>query len=60
MIRTLAYLDPGSSAIILQMIAGGVAALAVATKLFWGRILRLLRIKKDEPQTEATSKTDSA
>ena len=60
MTGTLAYLDPGSSSIIIQMIVGGVAALAVATKLFWKRILRLLHIRKGEPQTEATSKTDPA
>jgi hypothetical protein len=46
MLSTLAYLDPGSAGIILQMIGGGLAALAVALKLFWRRILRLLRIKK--------------
>lgn len=59
MIKTLAYLDPGSSSIIIQMIAGGVAAIAVSAKLFWGRILRFLRIRKDEPQTQAAPDTDS-
>lgn len=42
----LAYLDPGSAGIVLQMLAGGLAALAVALKLFWRRILRFLRIRK--------------
>jgi hypothetical protein len=46
---SFAYLDPGSASIILQMIAGGLAALAVTTKLFWRRILRFLRIKRDDP-----------
>jgi hypothetical protein len=45
----LAYLDAGSAAIILQMIAGGLAAFGVALKLFWGRILRFLRVKKSDP-----------
>jgi hypothetical protein len=58
MIRTLAYLDPGSSSIIIQMIVGGAAALAVTAKLFWGNILRFLRIRKDEPQTEVTAEPD--
>jgi hypothetical protein len=58
MTSTLAYLDPGSSSIIIQMIAGGVAALAVTAKLFWGQILRFLHIRKDEPQTEVPSDTD--
>lgn len=58
MSTTLAYLDPGSSSIIIQMLAGGVAALAVAAKLYWGRILRFLRIRKDEPHAETPSDTD--
>ena len=59
MSTTLAYLDPGSSSVILQMVAGGLAAVAVVAKLCWGRILRFLRIKKDEPRAEVDSKTDS-
>ena len=59
MSSTLAYLDPGSAGIILQMIGGGLAALAVAVKLFWRRILRFLRIKKDDPRAEVASKTES-
>jgi hypothetical protein len=60
MSRTLAYLDPGTSSMILQMIAGGLAAAGVATKLFWGRILKFLRIRKDDPQEDSTSKPDSS
>jgi hypothetical protein len=59
MIRTVAYLDPGSSSIIVQMIVGGAAALAVTAKVFWARILRFLRIRKDEPDAEATSEPDA-
>ena len=47
----LAYLDPGSGSMILQILAGGVAAVAVTAKLYWNRLLRFLRIKKDEPET---------
>jgi len=36
---------------ILQIIAGGVAAVAVTAKLYWNRLLRFLRIRKDEPET---------
>ena len=49
MMSTLAYLDPGSSSAILQLIAGGLAAVAVSAKLFWHRILRFLRIRRDDP-----------
>jgi hypothetical protein len=51
---TLAYLDPGTSSMILQIIAGGLAAAGVATKVFWGRILKFLRIRKDDPQEDST------
>jgi len=36
---------------ILQILAGGVAAVAVTAKLYWNRVLRFLRIRKDEPET---------
>ena len=52
MSTVLAYLDPGSTSVILQMIAGGLAAFGVALRLFWGRILRFLRIRKDEREPE--------
>jgi hypothetical protein len=60
MTTVLAYLDPGSGSMILQIIAGGLAAVAVTAKLYWNRLLKLLRIKKEEPQSEAASKPDSA
>ena len=50
MIGTLAYLDPGSASMILQMLVGGLAAVAVSIKLFWRRILRFLHLKRDEPE----------
>jgi len=57
MSSTFAYLDPGSSSVILQMLAGGVAALAVTAKLFWQRIVRFLHIKRDDPEKEDASTT---
>ena len=47
---------------ILQILAGGVAAVAVTAKLYWNRILRFLRIRKDEPEpaeTRPAGSTDS-
>ena len=55
MSSTLAYLDPGSASVILQMIGGGAAAVAVMGKLFWRRILRFLHIKRD-PASEPDSR----
>jgi hypothetical protein len=53
----LAYLDPGSGSMILQILAGGLAAVAVTAKLYWNRILRFLRIRKDDdvPEQQADS-----
>jgi hypothetical protein len=48
----LAYLDPGSGSMILQMIAGGTAAVAVTAKLYWRRVLKFLRIRKDDEQDD--------
>ena len=59
MSTTLAYLDPGTSSMILQIIAGGLAAAGVATKLFWGRILRFLRIRKNDTDDKPSSKRDA-
>jgi hypothetical protein len=50
MTTLLAYLDPGSGSMILQIIAGGLAAVAVTAKLYWGRLLRFLRIRKPEDE----------
>jgi hypothetical protein len=40
---------------ILQMIAGAVAAAFVFLKVFWRRILRALHIVKATPTTEAAA-----
>ena len=60
MTSVLAYLDPGSGSMILQILAGGLAAVAVTAKLYWGRILRFLRIRKDEPETEVPTQKSEA
>jgi hypothetical protein len=42
----LAYLDPGSGSMIVQILAGGVAAVAVTAKLTWRRLLARLGLRK--------------
>jgi len=47
-----AYLDPGTGSVILQVLLGGLAGLAVAIKLFWHR-LTLLFVpwrRREEPK----------
>jgi hypothetical protein len=45
----IAYLDAGTGSMLLQLLVGGIAAIGVAVKFYWRRILKLLRIRKDEP-----------
>jgi hypothetical protein len=49
--RTWAYLDPGSAGVVLQMIGGGAAAVAVTLKLYGRRIMRRLHIGASDPET---------
>ncbi len=46
----IAYLDPGTGSMLVQLLVGGVAAAGVFARLYWGRLLRLLRIRKDKPE----------
>lgn len=39
----LAYLDPGTGSVFMQILLGGLAGLAVAGKLFWQRITGFFR-----------------
>jgi len=48
----LGYLDAGSGSMILQVLAGGFAAIAVSAKLFWRQILVKLRIRKPDEDLE--------
>jgi hypothetical protein len=59
--RTLfAYLDPGSGSMMLQVIAGGLAAAAVTLKVYWRRLLVLLRIRKPVEEEAVTPQTESS
>ena len=42
----MAYLDPGTGSMMLQVILGGIAAIGVALKLFWYRIIAFLGFGK--------------
>jgi hypothetical protein len=48
----LAYLDVGTGSQIAAMIAGGFAAVAVALKTYWNKLLTFLRIRKPEEEQE--------
>lgn len=44
----IAYIDPSSGGQILTIIAGGLAAVAVTIRMYWHRLLVLLRIRKPD------------
>jgi len=52
--RVFAYLDPGSGSMLLQMLLGGIAGVAVSIKLFGKRLLRFFTFwKRDEPASKS-------
>ena len=55
--QLLSYLDPGSGSLVLQMLLGGVAGVAIAIKLFWGRIISFFK-PGNAPADEQLPKRD--
>ncbi len=60
MFGPLAYMDPGTGSLFLQLLLGGVAGLAVFVKLFWQRILSFFGMgpKEVEPQQPESTQPD--
>jgi hypothetical protein len=48
-----AYLDPGSGSMLLQLLAGGVAGVAVAGKMYWRRLKRTLGFGRSDEKPQA-------
>jgi hypothetical protein len=44
--QAFAYLDPGSGSMLLQLLFGGVAGVAVIIKLYWKNFVGLFRHKQ--------------
>lgn len=50
----VAYLDPGTGSMMLQVILGGIAAVGVAVKLYWHRLRAALGMaKKEDPEDDS-------
>lgn len=47
-----AYLDGGTGSMILQVLLGGFAGLAIAGKLYWYKFLSLFGIKRSKPDVQ--------
>ena len=55
MAAPLPYIDPGTGSMLLQVILGGIAAAVVGLKVFWGRLLGFLRIRRRDDEPKARS-----
>ena len=53
-----AYLDPGSGSMLLQLVLGGLAGLAVIAKLYWHRLLGLFGMHSQHEESD--SEADAA
>ena len=50
----VAYLDPGTGSMLLQVILGGIAAVGVAIKLYWHKLRAAFGMaKKEETDDES-------
>ena len=47
-----AYLDPGTGSMILQVVLGGIAGIAILGKLFWNRFKALFHFNKNKKACE--------
>jgi hypothetical protein len=54
-----AYLDAGTGSMILQLLLGGVAGLALVGKLYWHRFLVMVGVRKDEPVDPTNDKAQA-
>ena len=43
-----AYIDPGSGGMIVQLLLGGAAGVAVLLKLFWHRLMELVGLRRHD------------
>ena len=46
------YLDPGTGSMILQVVLGGIAGMAILGKLFWNRFKALFQFNKNKKNCE--------
>jgi len=46
-----AYVDPGSGGMIVQLLLGGVAGVAILARLFWHRLINRVRLGRGKATT---------
>jgi hypothetical protein len=47
----LAYIDPGSGGMMMQLLLGGVAGVAVLAKLYWQRFTTFIGIRRADAES---------
>jgi hypothetical protein len=49
--KAAAYIDPGSGSVMLQVLVGGLLAVGVTLRMYWGRLVAMFRRgdSKDKP-----------
>ncbi len=55
-----AYLDPGTGSMLVSAVIGVAAAVALAARMFWYRLVGLVRGKKREPRPGAVDGAPTA
>jgi hypothetical protein len=56
--EALAYLDPGSGSMMLQLLLGGIVGVAVILKLYWNAFTGLFRRKKQRNDSTSSFEVD--
>ena len=52
-----AYLDPGTGGMLIQIILGGLAGLAVAGKLFWHQLKSFFRFSSSDKHDNSSDES---
>lgn len=51
----LAYFDPASGSLVLQMILGGIAGVALMVRIYWHKVLGLFGVRTPDPRQDDDS-----
>jgi hypothetical protein len=51
--QLFAYVDPGSGSMLLQLLLGGVAGVAVAVRMYWHRLRSFFGVRSDNTPPDA-------
>lgn len=54
----LAYFDPASGSLVLQMVLGGIAGVALMVRIYWHKLLGLFGIQTSDPRDEGDEESE--